>query len=121
MPALEMTSTRRALLEAVAAYVRVHAADGVRVGVDGVDAAGKTVFADHLADVLRVSGRSVVRVSADDFFHQPRAVRHRRGRGSPEGFWLDSYDYPALAGTRPPPLRTGWLPALPDREPRPGR
>lgn len=95
MPALEMTSTRRALLEAVAAHVPTHVADGVRVGVDGVDGAGKTVFADQLADVLRVFGRSVVRVSADDF-HQPRAVRYRRGRGSPEGFWLDSYDYPAL-------------------------
>jgi uridine kinase len=36
-----------------------------------------------------------VHVSADDF-HHVRAVRHQRGRDSPEGFWLDSYDYPAL-------------------------
>lgn len=90
-----MPAARRALLEAVAARVPAHAADGVRVGVDGVDGAGKTVFADQLADVLRASGRSVARASADDF-HQPRALRYRRGRDSPEGFWLDSYDYPAL-------------------------
>jgi uridine kinase len=28
-----------------------------------------------------------------DGFHNPRHVRYRRGRSSPEGFWLDSYDY----------------------------
>ncbi|MCY1143407.1 uridine kinase [Actinoplanes sp. Pm04-4] len=66
-----------------------------RVAVDGVDGVGKTTFAAELAQALRERGRDVVQVSADDF-HQPRAVRHRRGRDSPEGFWLDSYDYPAL-------------------------
>ncbi len=87
---------RRALLEEVAARIPLPVrGDCVRVGVDGVDGAGKSVFADELADVLRASGRPVVRVSADDF-HQPRAMRDRRGRQSPEGFWLDSYDYPAL-------------------------
>ncbi len=90
-----MSPTRRAVLEGVAARVPDLAPDGVRVGIDGVDGAGKTVFADHLAAVLSAAGRLVVRVSTDDF-HHPRAVRHRRGRNSPEGFWLDSYDYPAL-------------------------
>jgi uridine kinase len=66
-----------------------------RVAVDGVDGVGKTTFAAELAGALRAGGREVVQVSADDF-HQPRAVRHRRGRQSAEGFWLDSYDYPAL-------------------------
>jgi uridine kinase len=70
-------------------------ADGrwVRVAVDGPDGAGKTTFADDLAAVLRSSERPVVRVSVDGF-HAPRVVRYRRGRDSPEGFWLDSYDYP---------------------------
>lgn len=67
----------------------------VRVGVDGVDGAGKTTFADALADHLRAAGEHVVRVSADGF-HQPRARRYRRGQTSPEGFFLDSYDYAAL-------------------------
>ncbi|MDT5181078.1 MAG: uridine kinase [Mycobacterium sp.] len=74
---------------------RVPRPDGggcVRVAVDGPDGAGKTRFADALAEVLRTEGRSVVRVSVDGF-HQPRTVRYRRGRDSPEGFWLDSYDY----------------------------
>lgn len=62
------------------------------VGVDGVDGSGKTAFADSLARHLRSLGRSVVRIGLDDF-HNPRAVRYRRGRNSPEGFWLDSYNY----------------------------
>ncbi len=80
--------------------------DCVRVGIDGVDGSGKTVFADELASVLRAGGREVVRVSADDF-HQVRAVRHRRGRDSPEGFWLDSYDYPRLRADVLDPLGPG--------------
>ena len=48
----------------------------------------------------------MVRVSADDF-HQPHAVRYRRGRESPEEFWLDSYDYPALRANVLDPLAPG--------------
>jgi uridine kinase len=40
-------------------------------------------------------GRPVIRASVDDF-HNPRAVRYARGRHSPDGFYLDSYDYNAL-------------------------
>ncbi|WP_106330618.1 uridine kinase [Actinoplanes italicus] len=64
----------------------------VRVGVDGPDGSGKTVLAAELASMLRDRGRPVVQVSIDDF-HHVRAVRYRRGRDSPEGFWRDSYDY----------------------------
>ena len=64
----------------------------VRVGVDGTDGSGKTWFADELAEVLQTRGRHVVRAGVDGF-HRPRAQRYRRGRTSPEGFWLDSYDY----------------------------
>ncbi|WP_143234723.1 uridine kinase [Paractinoplanes atraurantiacus] len=67
----------------------------VRVAVDGVDGVGKSTFAAHLAGELSDRGRPVVHVSADDF-HHPRVIRYRRGRDSPEGFFLDSYDYSAL-------------------------
>jgi uridine kinase len=67
----------------------------LRVGIDGVDGAGKTTFADALAAYLQVAGRSCVRVRADDFLH-PSAVRYRRGRESPEGFFRDSYDLERL-------------------------
>jgi uridine kinase len=84
---------RAGLLAAVAAAVPAAGSpDCVRVGVDGVDGAGKTMFADDLARTLRGAGRSVVRVSLDDF-HNLRAIRYRLGRDSPDGYWLDSYDY----------------------------
>ncbi len=67
----------------------------LRVAIDGVDGAGKTTFADELAGVLRPSGREVIRASVDGF-HHPKEVRYRLGRGSPEGFYRDSYDYGAL-------------------------
>ena len=76
------------MLTTVAAAVR----PGSRVGVDGVDGAGKTTFAARLAGALRAAGRDVVQVSVDDF-HHVRALRYRRGRDSPDGYYLDSYDY----------------------------
>ncbi len=78
----------------------------MRVGIDGVDGTGKTVFADDLAATLRAAGRAVIRVSADDF-HNVRAVRHRLGHDSPQGFWLDSYNYPALRNRVLAPLGPG--------------
>ena len=87
--------TAAAFLAEVAAAVPTLGGRRVLVAVDGVDGAGKTVFADRLAAVLSAAGRTVLRASLDDF-HRPRAERHRRGRTSPEGFWLDSYDYAAL-------------------------
>jgi uridine kinase len=75
----------------------------VLVAVDGVDGAGKSVFAGHLAARLRDAGRTVVHASVDDF-HRPRAERYRRGRDSPAGFWLDSFDYDRLRSDLLDPL-----------------
>jgi uridine kinase len=86
--------TREQVIAEVAGRIP-ETAVAVRVAVDGVDGVGKTTFARELAAALRARGRPVVHVSADGF-HHVRAVRHRRGPASPEGFWLDSYDYPAL-------------------------
>jgi len=98
---------RDRLLDLVASQVPpAGSQDCVRVGIDGVDGAGKTCFADELAAALRRRGRPVVRVSVDDF-HQVQAVRHRRGRQSPSGFWLDSFDYPRLWAEVLTPLGPG--------------
>jgi uridine kinase len=65
------------------------------IAVDGVDGAGKTTFASHLAAAIERAGRPAVIVHEDDFL-APREVRHRHGRHSPDGFFLDSYDLVAL-------------------------
>ncbi len=39
----------------------------VRVGIDGVDAAGKTVLSDELAGSVRARGRHLIRASVDGF------------------------------------------------------
>jgi uridine kinase len=78
----------------------------VRVGVDGPDGAGKTVFADELAATLRERDRSVVRVSLDAF-HHVRAVRYRLGRDSPEGFWLHAFDHARFRADVLDPLGPG--------------
>jgi uridine kinase len=98
---------RQRVLEQVATVVR-QGATGDRpmlVAVDGVDGAGKTVFADELAATLEPR-TTVIRASVDGF-HHPAAIRHRRGRGSPEGFFLDSYDYTSLRRLLLDPLRDG--------------
>jgi uridine kinase len=106
----DLGGTRRAVLVEVAAQLSQAAADApsdvLRVGVDGRDGAGKTVLADELADVLRASGLEVVRATIDRF-HHPRAVRYRRGRSSPEGFYLDSYDLTAVRRCLLDPLEPG--------------
>lgn len=54
---------------------------------------------DDVADMVPTfPAPQCVRVAVDGVgdFHHRRAARHRRGRDSPEGFWLDSYDYEAL-------------------------
>lgn len=66
-----------------------------RVVVDGPLAAGKSMFANNLADILSESGRPIIRLSADDF-HFPKEVRYRRGRESAEGYYFDAYDYNAM-------------------------
>ena len=76
------------------------------VGVDGVDGAGKTTFCDDLAAVLRAQGRVVVRASVDDF-HHPQGIRWRRGRTSPEGFFLDSFDHERFADRLLTPFAAG--------------
>jgi uridine kinase len=79
------------------------------VAIDGVGASGKTTFAAALA--RSVETRPVVVLHVDDFFN-PAAIRHARGRYSPEGFWLDSYNYDALTSWALDPLRPsgdGWF------------
>ena len=78
----------------------------VRVAIDGIDAAGKTTFADALAPLVAERGRPVIRASIDGF-HRPRAERYRRGADSPEGYYLDSFDYERVRAELLDPLGPG--------------
>ncbi|WP_406832981.1 uridine kinase [Pedococcus sp. KACC 23699] len=98
---------RAALVAKVSSLVPQPTADDcVRVGVDGVDGAGKTVFAAELAAALRDLGRPVVELSVDGW-HRVRAERYARGPRSPEGFWLDSFDHDRLLAEALLPLGPG--------------
>ncbi|MFC8934526.1 AAA family ATPase [Rhodococcus sp. NPDC057135] len=74
------------------------------VAIDGVDGSGKTTFAKNLAAQLNT--RPAIVIHVDDFLN-PSEIRHSRGRQSPEGFWLDSYDYDALERHVLDPLAPG--------------
>lgn len=101
------SGTRDAVLAEVAAAILALPGDRVRpVGIDGVDGAGKTVFADELAAALETSGVEVIRASGDAF-HHPQEIRYRRGRHSPEGFYLDSFDLDQFRSRLLDPLGPG--------------
>ena len=77
----------------------------LRVAIDGPDGAGKTMLGDELAEQL--SGKRPVIRAGIDGFHNPRAYRLRRGADSPEGYFLDSFDYEALRALLLDPLGPG--------------
>lgn len=85
---------------------RCLATASVRVGIDGVDASGKTTLADELVHPLEQRGRQVIRASIDGF-HRPRAERYRLGADSPKGYYLDSFDHGGLRDELLVPLGQG--------------
>jgi len=101
------TDARRALLEQLTDDLLAANPRGrIIVAIDGVDGAGKTVFADAWRDVLRERGAHVVRASIDGFL-RPRAERYVRGRDSAEGDYRDSHDLDALRASLVDPFRSG--------------
>jgi uridine kinase len=75
----------------------------VRVGINGIDASGKTFFTKELKSVLEKRNKKVILASIDRF-HNPRHIRYQRGRNSPEGYYLDSFNHDALIRTLLDPL-----------------
>jgi uridine kinase len=67
----------------------------LRVAVDGRTAAGKTTFADELADLLAAAGRPALRASLDDF-KRPWAERHHDDRESGDGYYRNAFDLDAV-------------------------
>jgi len=103
----DVSEAHASLLSRLAgAVAALHPERIVRVAIDGVDGAGKTTLADALAPVVVAQGRPTIRASVDDF-HHPRALRYARGRHSPGGFYLDSYDYDSFRTLLLDPLSPG--------------
>lgn len=94
------------ILQLAASIAAVRLEHPTRVAIDGVDGVGKTSLADELVAPLTRMGRPVVRASVDGF-HRPRQARYGRGADSPEGYFLDSFDYTALLSELLDPLGPG--------------
>jgi uridine kinase len=78
------------------------------VAIDGVDAAGKTMFAARLSEELRNRNHKVIESSMDGF-HNPRVIRYKMGRDSPEGYYRDSFNINAVKVVLLEPLLQGNL------------
>ncbi|KAF2414562.1 uridine kinase [Microbacterium sp. B35-04] len=103
LPVTPTTTLWRGLRDRVR---RRNAGGRVIVAIDGLDGAGKTVFADGLAEVFAETGDAVFRAGIDGF-HRPRSERYLRGRNSPEGFYRDSFDYATFRRVLIDPFRDG--------------
>ena len=68
--------------------------DGARDRVDGVDGAGRTTFADALAEQLRAQPRVA---GCRRRFHHPWRTGDRGP--TPEAVWRRHFDYPGAAGS----------------------
>lgn len=78
----------------------------LRIGVNGVDCSGKTTLCDMLAKRLESMGRHVIRASIDGF-HQPKAIRYKRGSHCPEGYYRDTHNKQAIMDCLLTPLSPG--------------
>jgi hypothetical protein len=68
----------------------------LRVAVDGAPPTRPGALADDLVDPLRLRGRPVLRVRAEDFL-RPASLRFERGRTDPDSFYDDWLDTGGLA------------------------
>lgn len=91
----------------------------LRVAVDGAPPTRPGALADGLVDPVRLRGRQVLRVRAEDFL-RPASLRFERGRTDPDSFYDDRLDTGGLAREVLAPLAPGGtgrvLPSLWDAE-----
>ncbi|MEV0606163.1 uridine kinase [Polymorphospora rubra] len=91
LPAMA-SAQRSALVADVAERVLACGDRRLRVGIDGLTAAGKTSFGHELAQQISLLGRPVLRASLDDF-KRPWRDRHRYDRESGDGYYRNAFDY----------------------------
>lgn len=97
---------REVVLSAVADRVCTQTHDRVLVGIEGRAGAGKSTFANELADELRERGLVAIR-STTDSFHRSRAERLQRGATSADGYYLDSHQLERIVNELLTPFRQG--------------
>jgi uridine kinase len=106
----QLTAARSARLDQLSHVLLAHArhtSGGVlRVAVTGITASGKSTLAAELVERILALGTPCFRVPVDGF-HNPRAIRYRRGRESAEGYYRDAYDYALLTDCVLQPLGPG--------------
>jgi len=66
------------------------------IAIDGIDAAGKTIFADKINNYMQDNNIFNSVCISIDKFHNPNEIRYRRGKLSPKGFFRDSFNYKAI-------------------------
>jgi len=75
----------------------------LRVGIDGISAAGKSSIADQLAHYLTGQGREVHR-SGMDAFYNPKEIRRKNTQDPVKGYVRDSFNYAAVLDSVLAPL-----------------
>ncbi|HZU77464.1 MAG TPA: uridine kinase [Dehalococcoidia bacterium] len=94
---MTLSLVRAAVLTALAdAVTGVRLSHPTRVGIEGRSAAGKTTFADELAETVRARGREAVRATLDDFHRPGHKFRSQRDGWTPQSYYDDGYDYQAF-------------------------
>lgn len=67
----------------------------IRIAVNGIEGAGKTVFSEHFVRFLNSNNFDAKHVSIDGF-HYNRQHRYRQGKNSAIGYYQDSYNETAF-------------------------
>jgi len=93
-----MTETRKDLLNNLIYQINLQRKGQsvpFKIGIDGVDAAGKTRLASELLEIMQNDYYPVIHTFLDRF-HNPRKIRYSLGENSPEGYYQRSFDYDKL-------------------------
>jgi len=79
----------------------------ILVAFDGLDTSGKTTLADKVYSSMKKQNLLNHERIQIDKFHNPKSIRIQKGDLSPEGFFYDSFNLPAIFKNVITPLKKG--------------